>query len=166
MPQLGSKKPKVSQALKGRKLKEKHWNWQGGITPIHNTIRGSLKYKEWEREIIKRDISCKGCGEVRKKKLVAHHILNFSAYPDLRFVLDNGILLCRLCHKEFHKKYSKKNNTREQIENFINSRQLLEYSKTHNNLILTNHQGGNTFEDMEQTENFITRQVELFLQDN
>lgn len=49
---------------------------------------------------------------------------------------------------------------------FIDDPQLLEYAKTHNNLLLTNHQGGNTFEDRKRTEDFIINKVTEFLNGN
>lgn len=49
---------------------------------------------------------------------------------------------------------------------FIDDPQLLDYAKTHNNLLLTPHLGGCTFEDMERTEDFIIRQVNLYLDEH
>lgn len=46
---------------------------------------------------------------------------------------------------------------------FIDDSELLEYSKTHNNLVLTNHIGGCTVEDMVRTEEFIIRQVNKYI---
>jgi|SRR3990167_5950804 len=45
---------------------------------------------------------------------------------------------------------------------FCDDKELVDYSKTHNNLILTNHISGNTFEDRERTENFIINLVENY----
>jgi D-3-phosphoglycerate dehydrogenase / 2-oxoglutarate reductase len=44
-------------------------------------------------------------------------------------------------------------------QDFIDDLELLEYSRTHDNLILTNHQGGNTFEDRQATEDFINKKI-------
>lgn len=49
---------------------------------------------------------------------------------------------------------------------FIDDQELLEYSKVNNNLILTNHIAGNTFEDRELTQRFIENLVENYLTDN
>lgn len=46
---------------------------------------------------------------------------------------------------------------------FIDDPDLVRYEKTHDNLILTNHLGGCTFEDMQRTEDFIVRKIEEFL---
>lgn len=46
---------------------------------------------------------------------------------------------------------------------FIDDSELVEYAKTHDNLILTNHISGATIEDMSLTENFIIKQVENYV---
>jgi len=98
----------------------KHWNWKGGITPLHNKIRNSLEYKLWSDSVWNRDNNrCQKCSENRLEKLVAHHILNFAQFPELRFAIDNGITFCRKCHNWFHRVYGKKNNNLEQIYNFL-----------------------------------------------
>lgn len=94
--------------------------WIDGRKPINNIIRGSLEYKLWQDSVFNLGFNCcKKCGERRVSLLVAHHILNFAQYPELRFALDNGVTFCRPCHKEFHKKYGKKNNNLEQVKEFI-----------------------------------------------
>lgn len=80
-----------------------HWNWQGGISPLHNEIRQSIEYKIWRDAVYKRDYwTCQICGK-KPKNIVAHHIFNFVDYPHLRFAIDNGKTLCRRCHLELHK---------------------------------------------------------------
>lgn len=95
-------------------------SWKGGITPIHNKIRGSVEYKIWERVVRERDKGCcQKCGDDRIKYSVAHHILNFSSHPELRFAIDNGITFCRSCHRLFHKIYTVRNNSRKQLLEFL-----------------------------------------------
>jgi hypothetical protein len=109
----GKKRPDISG--------EKSGQWKGGITSINIAIRGSLQYKVWEYSILIKDRHiCQKCGETSVRYLVAHHILNFAQYPELRFAIDNGITFCRPCHKKFHHIYGKKNNNIEQIKEFLN----------------------------------------------
>lgn len=42
---------------------------------------------------------------------------------------------------------------------FLDDKELVKYAETHDNLILTNHLGGNTFEDREKTEQFMIKEV-------
>ena len=101
--------------------KEKHWNWQGGITSKNTKVRRSKKYKQWSRSVLKRDSFT--CQKYKTKGgyLIAHHIQNFSDHPKLRFILDNGITLSKNAHREFHKIYGKRNNTKKQLLEFINN---------------------------------------------
>lgn len=112
-------KKRVSETNKNA-IGDKAKNWKGGITPINNKIRGSLEYKLWSDSVWNRDNNCcQKCGENRLRNLVAHHIKNFAQFLELRFAIDNGITFCRNCHKEFHKKYGNKNNTQEQLKEFL-----------------------------------------------
>ena len=99
---------------------DKHPLWKGGISSENEKIRGSLKYKLWQDSVKNRDNNkCQKCEENRVSKLMGHHILNFSDYPKLRLTIDNGVTLCRDCHKKFHMNYGFKSNTREQLEEFL-----------------------------------------------
>jgi len=110
---------KLSESHKG-KTGEKSSNWKGGITPINVKIRRSLEMKLWRKSNMERDnFVCQKCKQVGGK-LQVHHINNFADFSELRTSIENGITLCRLCHKEFHKKYGFRNNTQEQLEEFIN----------------------------------------------
>src|SRR3990167_7312984 len=52
-------------------------------------------------------------------KLIVHHIHNFAYYPELRTSIENGITLTAETHRVFHKKYGYKNNTKEQLDEFL-----------------------------------------------
>ncbi len=59
-------------------------------------------YKRWRSEVYKRDRrQCQLCKS--KKKLEAHHIRTWSKFPQLRFDINNGVTLCRACHKKVTK---------------------------------------------------------------
>jgi len=81
---------------------ENHHNWKGGITKEHNKLRGSLEYILWRNEVYKRDEwKCRICNKhCQKGDIVAHHLKKFSDYLELRFIIENGMTLCRKCHME------------------------------------------------------------------
>lgn len=126
-------KKKISLIHKGKKISEEtklkiseankginNWNWKGGISSENEKIRHSLESKLWKDSVKNRDGNlCSKCGEGSVKYLTVHHILNFSSHIELRFAIDNGITFCIPCHKEFHRKYGTKNNSREQVLEFI-----------------------------------------------
>jgi len=82
--------------------KERHWNWKGGVTPEHNKLRGSLEYIIWRNSVYKRDNwTCRICGKHCKNgDIIAHHLKKFADFPELRFILENGLTICRNCHAE------------------------------------------------------------------
>lgn len=107
-------KRKISESHKGNKA----YQWKGGITPERNKIRSSIDYRLWKYAVFARDnFTCQKTG-IRGGDLVAHHIQNFAQYPELRFAIDNGITLSEKAHREFHRKYGIKNNTKEQMLEF------------------------------------------------
>lgn len=107
---------KMSIAHKGSKA----YNWKGGITPTYYKLRHSLKTDNWRRQIYRRDkFTCQKCGSKKSGTLNAHHIYNFSEFPDLRYLIKNGITLCKVCHTSFHKKYGVRNNNAEQLNEFF-----------------------------------------------
>ena len=78
--------------------KEKNPNWKGGTTEKNATLRSSFEYKQWRSDVFKRDNwTCQTC-RIRGNYLEAHHIKRWVNYPELRFVVDNGVTLCKQCH--------------------------------------------------------------------
>jgi len=86
--------------------KDRHWNWQGGISTKWDMLHNSSEYKEWRMAIYKRDhFKCQECGvgQSKKNKLHAHHIFTKKEFPDFVLELGNGITLCSICHQEIHR---------------------------------------------------------------
>lgn len=97
-------------------------NWKWWIA-YHNSkekseIRRSYSYKQWA-QLVKVNAwwKCVKCNW--NKFLQAHHIQNFSEFPQLRFDDNNWICLCKICHDAFHFIYWKKQNNKTQINEFI-----------------------------------------------
>jgi hypothetical protein len=107
---------------------DRHPNWKGGISSERDKVKISKEYKEWRESVYKKDnYVCQKCNHSEGKTLQAHHILNYSEYPNLRFDVTNGITLCTNCHNpaikgSFHYIYGTRKNTKEQIEQFINKK--------------------------------------------
>lgn len=89
---------------KNKKAPYTHWNWKGGITPNNEKIRNSSKMQKWRVKVFMRDdYTCVKCKK-RGGNLEAHHIKEFSKYPELRFELSNGMTVCKSCHIKIHSK--------------------------------------------------------------
>lgn len=99
--------------------------WKGGVS-YHRVERSTFDYRYWRKSVFKRDLyTCKCCGDKsgvgNKVELNAHHIKNWKDNEDLRYDINNGITLCDKCHIDFHSKYGKKNNTEQQLKEFLNN---------------------------------------------
>ena len=96
-----------------------HPRWKGGVNSEDHRIRGRIEHRLWREAVFARDNwTCQKTGK-KGGELHPHHILNFSQYPELRFAINNGITLSKESHREFHKIYGTKNNTKEQLEEFL-----------------------------------------------
>jgi len=100
------------------------------IKDISITIRNKNRiisgYGKWKKQVKQRDnYICQYCGYKGKLNdgiMDAHHIKNFSDNIKSSLELLNGITLCQKCHKDFHKMFGKKNNTKKQINIFLNQK--------------------------------------------
>jgi hypothetical protein len=99
-------------------LGEKNPNWNNDSSSQNQRDRTSKENRVWALAVLARDgYSCRRCGCI--ENLECHHILNFATHENLRFEVDNGVALCKKCHREFHSENGIKNNTREQLEAFL-----------------------------------------------
>ena len=61
--------------------------------------RNSPNDKQWKYAVYKRDnFKCRINNQDCKGRMEAHHILSWTVFPELRFVLNNGITLCHAHH--------------------------------------------------------------------
>ena len=65
--------------------------------------RNTEQYKKWRKKVFERDdYTCQKCKN-KGGNLEAHHIRAFKKYKNDRFVMTNGVTLCKKCHREVHK---------------------------------------------------------------
>jgi len=79
---------------------ENHYKWKKDRTQLaKRNERNDMAYKDWRNQVLKRDrYSCKINNKDCKGKVIAHHILSWSAFPELRYIINNGITLCHFHH--------------------------------------------------------------------
>jgi len=95
---------------------ENHHNWKGGITPLNHAIRTCSFYINWRTAVFQRDsYTCQHCHQVGEN-LIAHHLNLFSDIMkennittleealqcEALWNIDNGLTLCKKCHKKLH----------------------------------------------------------------
>ena len=77
-------------------------------TPLRSTsprLRARIReFQRWAANVKARDGSCVACRDTtwHDTSLEAHHVYPKGKYPELRTVMENGLTLCRLCHKDWH----------------------------------------------------------------
>lgn len=97
--------------------------WKGG--PLRNGLfRNTYQYNDWHDTVIERDnYTCQCCGNKsgngHKVELHVHHIFNFADNVDKRYDVNNGICLCKKCHRDFHNMYGYRNTSQTQLDEFI-----------------------------------------------
>lgn len=95
--------------------------WKGGIPREKRTELP--EYENWRKEVYKRDwYKCKICG-YKGRLLIAHHIKTWKYFLKLRFIIDNGLTLCRGCHCKLHTIHKKVIDFKEILRDFMSETQ-------------------------------------------
>lgn len=85
-------KRKMSEWQKG----ENSPSWKGGISrPFHC---GEI-YRNWTKKVFERDNYICWICEDKGGELNGHHLKSWADYPELRYDVNNGVTLCKVCHK-------------------------------------------------------------------
>jgi 5-methylcytosine-specific restriction endonuclease McrA len=69
------------------------------VNPAIDPLNSKSLREEWKRNLLLKQPNCQMCGT--NEKLEGHHILSWEFYPEYRYSLANGIILCCKCHKKF-----------------------------------------------------------------
>ena len=101
--------------------KKNHPRYNENITEEERIKRRKLKENViWRNNVMKRDkYTCQVCKQYGGK-LEAHHLNGYHWDVEHRLDINNGVTLCKKCHKDFHKKYTNYNNTKEQFIEYVN----------------------------------------------
>jgi hypothetical protein len=110
------------EKLKG----ENNPSWNPYLTEEDRKNRRLIEgYTEWRIQVYERDnYTCQCCGDNSGGNLNAHHLDGYNWCKEKRIDVNNGVTLCKECHKEFHQIYGKGDNTKKQFEEWINKNQF------------------------------------------
>jgi len=95
-------------------------NWNHNLSIEDRILRGranSIYFNFIKRVYKKYNYTCKMC-ERRRVKIHAHHLDGWHWCEDGRYDINNMVVLCEHCHKNFHKIFGCGNNTKEQFHEF------------------------------------------------
>lgn len=79
-------------------LGKKGSNWKGGKTKESKLLHTNFRWDLWRHKVFKRDnYTCQRCHK-EGGYLEPHHIKPVHEYPNLIYVVSNGLTLCEGCH--------------------------------------------------------------------
>ena len=95
----------IGSRRQGLTLKE----WKGYKGKQHLLRQCGKEWAIWRRKVFSRDIfSCVMCGDCQRRghrvTLDPHHIRPKAQHPELIYDVDNGVTLCRRCHRSIARK--------------------------------------------------------------
>ena len=82
-----------------------------------NELRNSKPYNAWKKAVIHRDKVCVICGH--DKNLHAHHLFGYAENQILATSINNGVTLCKHCHRKYHEIYGVKDINPVDFVNFV-----------------------------------------------
>lgn len=106
----------LSRVRIGKQTGKSNPNWRGGKSSANKLGRSKTAFHEWRVAVFeKAGWKCEGCGSEQggmcphcghRIRLHAHHVKEYSDYPELRYEVSNGKALCERCHFVEHHKQS------------------------------------------------------------
>lgn len=95
--------------------------WKRNLTDEDRVSRrGNVYYLEWRKKVYEKfNFTCALCGSTKSHNFNAHHLNSWNKFRDERYDVENGILLCKVCHKKYHGDCGYGDNTKEQFEEWM-----------------------------------------------
>lgn len=98
------KKMSETRIARGLAAGPNNVNWRGGISKENRKSRRNPEARKlqrtWRKEVTRRaNGKCEKCG-TDEGSMHAHHKKDWYNYPELRYDVDNGELLCHSCHSK------------------------------------------------------------------
>lgn len=114
----GCKNRDIVRVLGKQKTGSNNPMWKNLTQQQKRDCRYRLRGYQFRQYILKKYDKCIKCGS--KNDLVAHHLDGYNWCIELRDDPENnGVCLCGNCHRAFHSKYGKRDNTREQFQEYM-----------------------------------------------
>ena len=89
--------------------------------------RNYPEYHEFIQRVLKRDhYTCQCCNSKSNGNVVVHHLDGYNWCKEKRTDDTNGITLCEDCHINFHSIYGQGDNTKEQFEEWVGRKIILD----------------------------------------
>ncbi len=100
---------------------ENNINWNPNLTNDDRLIqRKTQENITWRNLVFNRDnYNCTIC-KTRESGIQAHHLNGYTNFPEERFDINNGVTLCKGCHRSYHKAFGYKNSTKEKFQIYLN----------------------------------------------
>lgn len=101
---------------------ENHHSWNPALTQEEREINrySTDGYSDFIKKVMERDnYTCQVCGKPSSSDMVVHHLNGYHWFKEGRIDPKNALCLCGNCHENFHNSYGKKNNTKEQFEEWL-----------------------------------------------
>lgn len=95
--------------------------WNSNLTEEERSdSRNYPEYYNFIKKVLARDnYTCQCCYKTLSGDAQVHHLNGYNWYKEGRTDETNAVTLCENCHRNFHIKYGRGNNTREQYEEWI-----------------------------------------------
>ena len=117
-------KKHLSESKIGKYKGENNPYWNPNLTSDDRENRRLIDgYTEFVKKVLHRDnYKCQCCNSTVDLKV--HHLNGYNWYKEGRLEPNNAITLCQNCHSNFHYKYGKGNNTKEQFNEWFNENKI------------------------------------------